>query len=109
MSEKKGWTNKSIYDFNTSSVLEVLINNQWFRVTCEDFRSFDGDRRITHWVNGEEICTNYQGPIYFHRTNNLAISTNSNTILYISRDLDKKLKLKNRDMKNGKLKEDYYI
>jgi hypothetical protein len=34
---------------------------------------------------------------------------NSNTILYISRDLDKKLKLKNRDMKNGKLKEDYYI
>lgn len=109
MAEKRGWTGKSIYDFNPSAVLEVLINDTWFRVTCEDFRSFDGPRRITHWKNKEKICLDYYGPVYFHRTNKQATPTNSNKILYISGELISNQKLKNRDMKRGKLEEDYYI
>jgi len=109
MAEKRGWTDKSIYDFNPSAFLEILLNEQWFRVTCEDFRSFDGPRRITHWKDREKICSDYYGPVYFHRTNKKANPTNSNTILYISTDLNKVQKLKNRDMKRGKLEEDYYI
>jgi len=109
MAEKRGWTDKSIYDFNPSAFLEILLNEQWFRVTCEDFRSFDGPRRITHWKDREKICSDYYGPVYFHRTNKKADPINSNTILYISTDLNRVQKLKNRDMKRGKLEEDYYI
>jgi hypothetical protein len=109
MAEKRGWTGKSIYDFNPSAFLEVLINDKWFRVTCEDFRSFDGSRRITQRVNGEKICSEYNGIVYFHRTNEQATPTNSNTVLYISDKKTSTQKLKNRDMKRGKLEEDYYI
>ena len=95
MSEKKGYTNKSIYDFDTSAVLEVFLNNKWYRVTCEDFRSFDGSRRITK--NGE--CINYDGDLYFYRTNKKVTPHNSNTIIYIIPQTESDVKLKNRDIK----------
>ena len=45
--EKRGHIVKLEYDFNTAGVLEVSINNTWYRVTSRHFRSFDGPRRIT--------------------------------------------------------------
>ena len=49
MSEKKGDIGKLEYLFNTSANLEVYIPTlgRWNRVTCLEFRSFNGKRRIT--------------------------------------------------------------
>ena len=47
MAEKTGATVKKIHDFNTSGVLEVCIKGNWYRVTSQDFRSFDGKRRYS--------------------------------------------------------------
>ena len=46
--EKRGFTGKLDYDFPTHGVCEVqLANDEWYRVTERDFRSFDGPRRYT--------------------------------------------------------------
>jgi len=45
--EKTGATVKKLHDFDTSGALEVCIKGNWYRTTCNDFRSFDGKRRIT--------------------------------------------------------------
>lgn len=100
--EKKGWTEKRIYDFNSSALLEVFINNKWFRVTCEDFRSFDGDRRISHWRGDEKIITSYDGPVYFYRTNKIAPKNNSNKIQHLYTERNEVQSLKNRDLKSRK-------
>jgi hypothetical protein len=47
MSEKRGFTGKLKYDFNTAWVCEILMNDKWFRVIERDFRSFNGPRRLT--------------------------------------------------------------
>lgn len=78
MAEKTGRTEKLVFPFNTSGVLEVFMPglNDWYRTTASDFRSFDGKRRITEpskvekgnpWV---ELKTyEYEGPVYLWGTN----------------------------------------
>jgi hypothetical protein len=62
MSEKKGNTEKLIYDFNTTECCEVQISNsQWCRVTPREFRSNSRPRRISEKT--------YDGPIYYYGTN----------------------------------------
>ena len=75
MSEKKGNTEKLKNDFIDSKLLEVYIPrlDNWYRVTCRDFRSFDGKRR----VQGK----NYEGPLYAYGTNRLVKFNNTSTIM----------------------------
>ena len=75
MSEKKGNIEKLKNDFNDSKLLEVYIPrlDNWYRVTCRDFRSFDGKRR----VQGK----NYEGPLYAYGTNRLVKFNNTSTIM----------------------------
>ena len=63
MSEKTGNTEKLIYPFNEAKLLEIFlpVSKRWHRVTCVDFRSWDGKRRI----QGEH----YEGPVYAYGTN----------------------------------------
>lgn len=69
MAEKRGNLVKLHYDFDTSKCLEVGIKNKWYRVTCKDFRSFNGPRRIVTWPEKEPVYQEYNGPVYFHDTN----------------------------------------
>ena len=79
MGEKRGETVKLEYDFNTAGVLEVFLHNKnWYRVTSKDFRSFDGQRRITEpekpqglgeIFNVPMITYSYEGPVYLWGTN----------------------------------------
>jgi len=70
MGEKGGQTEKLRYDFNTALCSEVQLQNQkWYRVTCKEFRSFNGPRRIGKWVNEEPVYEQYNGPIYYWNTN----------------------------------------
>ena len=75
MSEKTGNTEKLKNDFNDSKLLEVYLPklDNWYRVTCRDFRSFDGKRRI----QGKE----YEGPLYSYGTNRLVKFNNTSTIM----------------------------
>ena len=61
--EKTGHIEKLIYPFNEAKLLEVFLPKaqRWHRVTCIDFRSWDGKRKI----QGEE----YEGPLYAYGTN----------------------------------------
>jgi hypothetical protein len=70
MGEKKGFTGKLIYDFDTEKCLEVqLPNENWYRVTPREFRSYSRPRRIMVAHNSELIPYPYDGPIYFYETN----------------------------------------
>ena len=90
MAEKTGATAKKIYDFNTSGVLEVCIKDNWYRVTSNEFRSFDGKRRITEPVKqpglGESFSDikfrtyEYNGPVYILQTNTEVIRMDTETI-----------------------------
>lgn len=73
--EKTGNTEKLKNDFIDSKLLEVYLPrlDNWYRVTCRDFRSFDGKRRI----QGE----NYEGPLYAYGTNRLVKFNNTSTIM----------------------------
>lgn len=62
------------YDFDTIAVLEILLNNKWFRVTSITFRSYDGERR----ANG----VNYNGPVYMYGFNKEVPYTACNKIIY---------------------------
>ena len=75
MSEKTGNTEKLKNDFIDSKLLEVYLPrlDNWYRVTCRDFRSFDGKRR----VQGK----NYEGPLYAYGTNRLVKFNNTSTIM----------------------------
>ena len=66
MSEKKGFTGKLKYDFDTARNLEVFLtkSNRWHRVTAREFRSWLGSRRI------EGVA--YEGPVYHYGTNVLS-------------------------------------
>ena len=73
--EKTGYTEKLKNDFNDSKLLEVYLPklDNWYRVTCKDFRSFDGKRRI----QGED----YEGPLYAYGTNRKVSPKHSNNII----------------------------
>ena len=91
MAEKTGATVKKLYDFNTSGVLEVCIKDNWYRVTSNEFRSFDGNRRITEPIKqpglGESMFDvpmhtyDYNGPVYVLLTNLEVIRMNTETIV----------------------------
>jgi hypothetical protein len=69
MAEKKGNTVKLIYDFPTQLSTEVLTDD-WVRVTCKNFRSFYGQRRILKFnLKNEPYYEDYTGPVYFFETN----------------------------------------
>ena len=75
--EKRGFTGKLDYDFPTHGVCEVqLSNDEWYRVTERDFRSFDGPRRYTipdytlhKAMDVPMTTTKYIGPVYLWGTN----------------------------------------
>ena len=91
MAEKTGHTSKKAYDFSTSGVLEVCIKDNWYRVTSNEFRSFDGNRRITEPVKqpgiGEKFedmqfhTYEYNGPVYVLLTNQEVIRMDTETIV----------------------------
>lgn len=75
--EKRGDTGKLEYDFPTHGVCEVQMNDdEWYRVTSRDFRSFDGPRRITlpDYTKHKDVQVpmttyDYDGPVYMWATN----------------------------------------
>jgi len=73
--EKTGHIEKLKNDFNDSKNLEVFLPRleKWYRVTCRDFRSFDGQRRINNEI--------YEGPLYAYGTNRLSKFNNTSTII----------------------------
>lgn len=90
MAEKTGNTVKLVYDFNTSGVCEVCIKGKWYRTTAREFRSFDGNRRITEPIKqpglGDSMFNvpmhtyEYNGPVYILGTNTEVIRMDSETI-----------------------------
>ena len=72
MSEKKGYTGKMKYDFDTSKCCEIEWKpGRWGRVTSREFRSFNGNRRILNVSDlSNPFYECYEGPIYFYGTNN---------------------------------------
>ena len=92
--EKRGHIVKLEYDFNTAGVLEVSINNTWYRVTSRHFRSFDGPRRITQperqpgqgvqaYADIKMITEEYFGPVYLEGTNNMVEPKNIGKLVTI--------------------------
>jgi len=75
MSEKTGFVEKMEYLFNEAKHLEVYVPNLkgWYRVAPNDFRSWDGKRRI----QGEE----YEGPLYAYGTNRKVPLKNTGKII----------------------------
>ena len=89
--EKRGFTGKLINDFRCEGVLEVFIEDTWFRVIATEFRSFDGPRRVSlpgntkHYAkiteNDELMFTSeYHGPVYLYRTNTVVPYSNTQKI-----------------------------
>ena len=89
MAEKRGEIEKMVFDFNTAGSLE--INHPvvgWHRVTARDFRSFDGERRITEpeytrlsTVEVPMITREYFGPVYLWGTNKQVRYSNSGKLM----------------------------
>lgn len=70
MSEKRGKTVKLIYDFPTQLSTEVNIDGEWHRVTCNNFRSFNGPRRILKFnKDSTPYYEEYKGPVFLYETN----------------------------------------
>ena len=75
MTEKTGLLEKIEYLFNEAKHLEIYMPklSRWHRVTPNDFRSFDGKRRI----QGKE----YEGPLYAYGTNRKVSPKHNNKIV----------------------------
>jgi hypothetical protein len=68
--EKTGQIEKLKYYFNTVPESQVqLSNGKWYRVTCREFRSYNGPRRFVHYVDGQQIYEPYECPLYYWNTN----------------------------------------
>lgn len=89
MAEKRGETEKMVYDFNTAGVLEVYMPRlkDWYRVTASEFRSFNGKRRISEptevilgKVDIETKTYDYFGPVYKYGTNSIVEYVESGSI-----------------------------
>ena len=91
MAEKTGNTVKLLYDFNTAGVCEVCIKDNWYRTTAREFRSFDGNRRITEPIKqpglGDSMFDvpmhtyEYNGPVYIVQSNVEVIRMDTETIV----------------------------
>lgn len=89
MGEKTGHIEKITYEFNTAGVMEVFLKGIWRRTTAREFRSFDGQRRITEPTKTElgnvlvpMRITEYDGPVYMFGTNKKVEKKGSETIVY---------------------------
>jgi hypothetical protein len=70
MAEKKGKTVKLIYDFPTQLSTEVFNHGVWSRVTCNNFRSFNGKRRVIKFdKQNQPYYEEYNGPVFLYETN----------------------------------------
>lgn len=77
---KRGETGKLKYDFDQSQHLEIFIEDKWYRSTAREFRSFDGLRRINN--------DNYEGPVYYFKTNDKVMSLLSKENIVYSPSVD---------------------
>ena len=104
MAEKRGHTEKLVYEFPTHALLEVQIKGKWYRVTSREFRSYDGKRRITKPIKPQgrnEIYNvpmktdEYHGPVFMWGTNNYVpykgthSFVESDTSVYFQKQYDK--------------------
>ena len=71
MSEKKVNTIQLKYDFDTVKETQIQLKKEgkWYRVTCREFRSFNGPRRFVRYPNGEPTYEEYNAPLYYWNTN----------------------------------------
>lgn len=76
--EKRGHLVKLVNEYNTAGCLEIYMKDDWYRVTANDFRSFNGRRRITEPtevklgnVNVPLVTYEYEGPVYAWGTNDM--------------------------------------
>ena len=70
--EKRGHLEKLKYDFNTSYSTEVEINGDFYRTTCNEFRSWGGNRRILNVKDRTNpTYEEYFGPIYYFGSNKI--------------------------------------
>jgi len=88
MGEKRGHTEKLVYDFNSAGLLEVFMKGTWYRSTAREFRSFDGKRRITEPTKielGNVVVPmrtyDYNGPVYMFGTNREVETANEGKIV----------------------------
>jgi hypothetical protein len=91
MGEKRGGTGKLLYDFNTAAVCEVSIKEVWYRTTAREFRSFDGERRLTEPIKQPAIGDSmfdvltktyqYNGPVYVLLTNLEVVRMNTSSVV----------------------------
>ena len=93
---------KMIYPFNASACLEVqLSNNEWYRVTSKEFRSYNSPRRISHSENDQPYITEqYEGPIYLYGTNILVKEPEKIGLIFLN-DMDSRVVVKSK--KYGRL------
>lgn len=91
MGEKRGFTGKLKYPFDRVAVLEVNKNGSWYRVSENDFRSWDGERRLSYPIEVKKGFANtqveikteiYEGPVYEYGTNTVIPKENRNTVVY---------------------------
>ena len=90
MSEKRGGSpmQEMHMDFDRTAVMEVYspTREKWNRTTERDFRSFDGERRLTVPSVAAKGCQqtfsvlSYCGPVYSYGTNEIVPFTNSGRI-----------------------------
>jgi len=60
------------YDFNTAYSTEVESDGVFYRVTCNEFRSWGGKRRILNVSNkNNPMYEDYFGPVYYSGTNKI--------------------------------------
>jgi 3'-phosphoadenosine 5'-phosphosulfate sulfotransferase len=70
--EKKGYTEKLEYNFNTAYSTEVEINGNFYRTTCNEFRSWGGNRRILNVKDRTNpVYEEYLGPVYYFGSNKI--------------------------------------
>lgn len=101
MAEKRGETEKLIFNFNTAGVLEIYMPKLkgWYRSTAKDFRSFDGKRRITEptevhlgKVDVPMRTYEYNGPVFLWGTNSQVLDTTGEGKIVESQYWNKALK-----------------
>ena len=100
MAEKTGHIEKMKFDFPTEAVLEVYKTSLggWYRVTSQEFRSYDGPRRYTRPIkqpgHGDSFTNvptetfEYNGPVYMSRTNREVYYEGSERVIDSTKSLD---------------------
>jgi len=77
MGEKRGFTGKLIFEFNTAASLEVEYKpGKWARVTPNEFRASNYPRRVND--------IKYQGPIYIFDTNTVVKEPTKTGIQFVN-------------------------